>query len=504
MEFAYKECVERIDALRFGVKRHTGPAATYKYMLDGGYEWVGAETMYGTMEPLMSFLRGATLDRGITSLGVHHALQWSSSPEDTPEHVRRYRLALYVSYMQGATEINSEEGLWHLEEYYSHFNRFSNACCEHKEAQKDFYRYIRSHTRRGKFYAPVAVIHGRYDGWHGFGRNSTWGWLDVQDTDAEKSWDLLSVFYPEENLGNSLYFHGFPSDKPLGFYSTTPKGNVDAIPIENRANRFNEYRALAFLGYNKYEKGDFDALLSYVKEGGRLLLTAAHVTITTDYQKILRGELAFEESILPFIDGAPRFEKATVSGCELEVITNLSPSAKVILTTENGLPLIAKIAYGRGEITFFTAKAYPANEAIKPLYENELGKLASEAVASEEIFAEASSGVEFAVYDRDSERDVYFLAVDWYRAPEILRHAKLIIGKNEHEISLPFGVMIKASVSGGFAAYPDSENAEVISVKDGIARLQGTGRVKFTFIKGKESYTKEIDFSSVSYQEFKI
>jgi hypothetical protein len=207
---------------------------------------------------------------------------------------------------------------------------------------------------------------------------------------------------------------------------------------------------------------------------------------------------------LPFIDGAPRFEKATVSGCELEVITNLSPSAKVILTTENGLPLIAKIAYGRGEITFFTAKAYPANEAIKPLYENELGKLASEAVASEEIFAEASSGVEFAVYDRDSERDVYFLAVDWYRAPEILRHAKLIIGKNEHEISLPFGVMIKASVSGGFAAYPDSENAEVISVKDGIARLQGTGRVKFTFIKGKESYTKEIDFSSVSYQEFKI
>ena len=204
MEFAYNECLERINSQRFGVKRHTGPAATFKYMLEGGYEWVGAETMYGTMEPLMSFLRGATLDRNITSLGVHHALQWSSSPEDAPEHVRRYRLALYVSYMQGATEINSEEGLFHLEEYYSNFNRFSKACIEHKEQQKDFYRYVSTHTRRGKFYTPLAIIHGRYDGWHGFGRNSTWGWQGITDTDAEKSWDMLSEFYPESNLGDSL------------------------------------------------------------------------------------------------------------------------------------------------------------------------------------------------------------------------------------------------------------------------------------------------------------
>lgn len=504
MEFAYHECIERINAERFGVKRHTGPSTMFKYMLDGGYEWVGAETMYGTMEPLMAFLRGAAFDRKINSLGVHHALQWSSSPEDAPEHVRRYRLALYVSYMQGATEINSEEGLWHLEEYYSYFNRFSEACREHAKQQKDFYRYISTHTRRGKFYTPIGIIHGRYDGWHGFGRNSTWGWLGVTDTDAEKSWDLLSVFYPESNLGDSLYCHGFPTDKPLGFYSTTPLGNIDAVPIENRASRFEEYKALVFLGYNKFTKEYGDKLLDYVNQGGKLLLTLAHLTKTTDYERLLNGELDFDEDLLSITLGKPNFKKSSLNGKSLELITNLKSDYEVILKTDDGYPLAVKYKIGKGEITLFTAKAYPANPSIKPLYENEIRRLSLSAISSERVYAKADSGVEFSVYERGDERDVYFLAVDWYRAPDIERHAKLIIGASAHDISLPFGVMIKASVFEGFAAYPHCEHGEVISVKDGIARVQGTGRVKFTFINGEESYDKEIDFSSASYLEFKI
>ena len=38
--------------------RHTGPACTFKYMAEAGYSWLGAETMYQTMEPIMGFLRG--------------------------------------------------------------------------------------------------------------------------------------------------------------------------------------------------------------------------------------------------------------------------------------------------------------------------------------------------------------------------------------------------------------------------------------------------------------
>jgi len=504
MEYAYHECVERINTERFGIKRHTGPSTMFKYMLDGGYEWVGAETMYGTMEPLMSFLRGATLDRGIKSCGVHHALQWSSSPEEAPEHVRRYRLALYVSYMQGAVEINSEEGLWHLEEYYSYFNRFSEACKAHAEQQKDFYRYISTHTRRGKFYTPLGIIHGRYDGWHGFGRNSTWGWLNVKDTDAEKSWDLLDVFYPEGNLGDSLYCHGFPTDKPLGFYSSTPLGNIDAIPVEDRSSRFGDYKALAFLGYNKFTKEDGEKLLDYVKRGGKLLLTFAHLTKTTDYSKILNGELDFDADIMSLTLGKPQFKKSSFNASSLELVTNLKPGYDVVFKADDGSALAVKYKIGKGEITLFTAKAYPAHAAIKALYASELRSLSISATDSENIYAKADSGVEFAVYERDSERDIYFLAVDWYRAPEILRHAKLRIEENEFDITLPFGVMIKTSVCDKYAAFPHSENAEVISVKDGMARVQGTGRVKFTFINGKDSYKKEIDFTGLSYQEIKI
>ena len=88
------------------------------------------------------------------------------------------------------------------------------------------------------------------------------------------------------------------------------------------------------------------------------------------------------------------------------------------------------------------------------------------------VWAECPKGVQFTVYDRENgERDVYFLAIDWYKEPSALRYANLIISGNKHKVTFPFGTMIKVSVWLKYAAYPHTENAEVISVKDGIARV---------------------------------
>ena len=505
MKVAHDYTVQRLRELKADdVTRHTGPSVTFKYFYEAGYSWVGAETMYGTLEEIMPFLRGSALANGKGDLGVHHALQWSSSPHDAPEHIRRYRIALYSSYMQGATEINTEEGLWRLEEYFSRFNRFSGACIEHTKAQQDFYRYLKSHTRRGKFYTPMALIHGRYDGFNGFARDAFWGFTGVSDTDAEKSWNLLSTFYPEGTLGDPTYCHNCPTNKPLGFYASTPMGNIDAIPVENSKEIVGNYKALAFMGYNCADDADFAYLYNYVEKGGKLLLTLAHTTSTTNYEDILAGKLEYKENIFAFVNGIPEIAPKAVNGVSVPVLTNLSAGYQTLITTDDGAPLVVKYSVGKGEITLFTASAYPAHTAIEAMYRTALTDLMNEVAGSEQVWAEATQGTQFAAYDRGDETDVYFLAADWYRAPENMRTATLRVGENKHTVSFPFGTMIKASVWQTYGAYPHTESAEVISVKNGVAKLQGAGKVNFTFLCGEKSYEKTVDFTSSPVVEITI
>ena len=159
---------------------------------------------------------------------------------------------------------------------------------------------------------------------------------------------------------------------------------------------------------------------------------------------------------------------------------------------------------GEGEVTLFAVSAYPAHPAVAELYIGELGAHMTEAARTERVWAEATKGTQFALYDRGEEKDVYFLAIDWYRPTQPLRTATLRIGENRHTVSFPFGTMIKASVWEDYAAYPHSEEAEVISVKNGIARIQGTGIVKFTFLNGRNSYEKDIDFTDRPVCEIEI
>ena len=498
MRDGYEYTIERIKTMKNPrAKRHTGPGAVFKYMMDAGYEWVGAETMYSSMEPLLAFLRGASLDRNQNSMGVHHALQWSSSPHDAPEHIRRYRLALYVSYMQGVTEINTEEGLWRLEEYYSYFNRHSETCRAHLCQQQDFYRYISTHTRRGKFYTPLAMIHGRCDGWHSFGSDSSWGFMNYQDTDADKSWHLFRTIYPESRVGNQLYFHNCPTNQPLGYYSSTPICNVDALPIEARVNRFSEYKAIAFMGYNLYSREDMDKLADYVRGGGRLLMTRAHTATTTLYDDIKNNSLLIStDHPLGFTDGEPIFEYECFNGEKIPVCKNIKAPDSVIAYTENNTPLLCSYKLGKGELLLVNAAIYPAHDAIRNLYSEQLTALAEYATEDEAAWVYTNDKVESAVYLReDGSRDIYLIAVDWYADVERMRSATLNAGNYSYEITIPFGVMYKITTDAKTSAYSKTENAEVISVSNGAVTVQGEGVIDFYILSEGKEKTVRVDFS---------
>lgn len=507
MKVAAEEGVKRLSGFLDGGRNvyHTGPSVLFKYFMQAGWERVGAETVYNTMELVQLFLRGVADTYGFKKQGVHHAIQWASAPHDAPEHSRRFRLALYISYMQGATDINTEEGLWHMEEDFAFFNRQSKGCIDHLIQQQDFHRYLASHTRRGHFHTPMAFVHGRYDGFIDFRRDYTWGWFPSGskpqgiNTDAENSWDLMKVFYPQSKPGASIYRHPCPTDKPQGYFTSTPLGNVDALPIEKAPFAEMPYEALAFMGYNYYEKEDFERLEAFVRRGGKLILTMAHMTDTTAYEDIRDRHMNYLETVFSFTDGAPEMVEDSVGGEPVPVCANVKVG-EVLARTDSGRALVSRYRMGEGTVVLFHAGVYPSHPSIRALYEEELRSTMIALADKESSWVRCGEDVQFTLYDDGDVREIYLIAPDWYRAPELLRHAEVRVGTHFYPISFPFGTMIKCMVKGDTMAYPHTESGEVLDISGDKVRVQGEGKVDFTVCTDGKQRTVTVDFTEQNTQ----
>ncbi|MDO9634274.1 MAG: hypothetical protein Q7J05_04415, partial [Paludibacter sp.] len=78
--------------------RHTGPSTMFRYLYQAGYDWLGAEQMYGPENNIMSALRGASRAYYKKSFGSLHAVQWGSFPFTDPKHSKRFFMSLAVAY----------------------------------------------------------------------------------------------------------------------------------------------------------------------------------------------------------------------------------------------------------------------------------------------------------------------------------------------------------------------------------------------------------------------
>ena len=480
-------CVKMLDKSRRAAlaPRHTGPSTAFRCFAKAGYEQIGAELMYGPTELICSFLRGVRDCFGIRRTMAHLAVQWSTSPHDVPERWRRYRLALYICYMQDVDEINTEEGLWHLEEYYSSFDRFSEPCRMHRRQQNDFYSFTRTHERSGRFETPFAFISGRADGWRSFGRDGIWGNPALPAAEPEDSWDLLKIFYPLTNPTGDIYLHPCPTDREVGFYTGTPRGQADALPIESSAELMKNYPCLFFAGYNHAEKEDFARLADYVRGGGVLVLGWPHLSLASERKDVLTlngGYLDCELSrmICGGACAAPVFTEDSKDGHPITAASGLCGDLTVIDRTDSGRPLVVSGRIGSGIVYFINAAQYPADPALFPVYSAVISSLADGVLASRPFGIECGDDVQYAVRRQDDGTvHLYLLAVDWYRDPETKRKAVLRLGQTRYPLELDFGVIYKIVVSSDCekAAWSLDETGEVRKITgEGIlCRGRGNG-----------------------------
>lgn len=441
--------VQNLAAARGTVTRHSGPSMLFRYFFQAGYDYLEAEQMYGPEEVVLSALRGASRAYGRTEYGAHLATQWSSTPHNTPEHAERYWLSLCTCYLQGATQMNIEEGLWRMEKGYVDYDRYSENCLRHLAAHTRFRRFMETHRRRGQLVSRIGLVQGRDDGWCCFSRGNVWQREGAQWAfgSAEKSFDLLTVFYPRSKI--AAVYHCPCSIEPKGWYTGTPYGVADLFPFEGD---FSRYDAVMFMGWHTFQKEDAAKLLAYVRNGGKLLLTRRHLsTAVVRYQATALADV-------------PELSELLGEGWQTAAET-----------------IVRRV--GAGQVVLLAGDGYPADCAEE--YTGIMRRWAEENARREygKGWIEGNDDVNFAAYD-DGEtgvRTIYLLNVRWWnRASSTV---SLHIGDTVAPLCVPFGQIVTVTIAAGRAVTFDQELADVVRMDKAAVTFQSPEAVTLFLLR---------------------
>lgn len=449
--------------------RHTGPSSLFRYFYQAGYEWVGAEQMYGPEETILSALRGASLAYSRPTYGSLHAMQWGSGPFTDPKHSLRLYLSLAVAYMHGSSHINTEEALW-TDEFMN--DRYSPSGKEHLAAQHRVLDFIETHSRRGEFHSNIAVIQGRNDAWKSFGRGSLWSQEGEKwkFNKACESFDLLKVFYPD---------HIIDGCGPEGWFTSTPYGPVDLLPVEAPQDVMNRYKAMIFLGWNTYDKGDFERIRDYVFHGGTLILSAAHINACLQPD---------EKPCFPQDD---------------------APVRELLGEDYRSLMQQTTLNYGKGKVIYFPEALYPAEDKLKAAYIKVMQDIAASTVhpEAENGWIEAAPSVGFTAWQDGERRTLYVLNTDW-QSDEETHPYTFIYGKGKFRLSIARYQLGTIHCAAQLAAAPSSNTTDVLSIvkeSDGwTVRVQTTGPDTVKFMFASNGLEKEVSFSSPGIHVYKL
>ena len=396
-------------------------------------------------------------------------MQWGSGPFTDPKHSLRLYLSLAVAYMHGSSHINTEEALW-TDEFMN--DRYSPSGKEHLAAQHRVLDFIETHSRRGEFHSNIAVIQGRNDAWKSFGRGSLWSQEGEKwkFNKACESFDLLKVFYPD---------HIIDGCGPEGWFTSTPYGPVDLLPVEAPQDVMNRYKAMIFLGWNTYDKGDFERIRDYVFHGGTLILSAAHINACLQPD---------EKPCFPQDD---------------------APVRELLGEDYRSLMQQTTLNYGKGKIIYFPEALYPAEDKLKAAYIKVMQDIAASTVhpEAENGWIEAAPAVGFTAWQDGERRTLYVLNTDW-QSDEETHPYTFIYGKGKFRLSIARYQLGTIHCAAQLAAAPSSNTTDVLSIvkeADGwTVRVQTTGPDTVKFMFASNGLEKEVSFSSPGIHVYKL
>lgn len=470
MEEAEREAVASLkavaDAFRIpGVPVAVGDASggsRYAYM--AGFDVIRHETFVGHSQLLLPNARGAARAFDKTLWGAHIASQHNAQPE-LEYGIRRYYLGVYQPYMMGAGFLFEEDSQF---QYFctDKMVRGDYLPREKNRIMKEFLKYSKTHPRKGRPLVDIAVLQGRfappisglscannggvsgndfenenYPVWAHYG-NGRWSWGYRQ---PEKGLHLL------EQLAPGIFLTPLMQDtiNNRKFFSGSPRGEFDFLPVQASSECMSDYRLLLLLDWHtmRTDGEDYEKLLSYAQKGGTVFLSVPQLTTRTDREFLedmsdlqlygdgdvrtlcgvrvgARGKAQFSDGELcgawqqttPVIfEGIrrPNTDEAEDGPCYLAEI-ELCGAEVVVKDRASGQPLVVRHRVGCGWVYLLCTYAYPGHERLKSLMPTVLDTLLSETAEHHVRLAGDCEDIYFSVWGEDTDPDkLYLLNTDW-------------------------------------------------------------------------------------------
>ena len=458
-------------------------AGGIRYTYLAGVDFVRAETMVGHTQTLLSQVRPVAQTLGDGNWGVHIAIQHHYQPYQAT-HLGQYFLSLMQPWVMGAEVIYEEDCLFNMfkEERMAWDDLLTKG---KRDMTRAFFRFARTHHRKGENVRSIAFLEGRYAApFNGFicdceqdPHYSVWGLFGNDDPtwghgQPEKCRQILDVLMP----GASTQPFRQKFDKRRFFFSGTPYGDFDCVPVEAKAEYFERYRLLLNLGWHTANPEDTGKLKSFVERGG-VLLTGIPQFSTHVKRDFLRDmeELSLDDAALEALCGI-RVEgkgetycgqwncadRAAMEEPELSAMPSDSPDedgpgilAKIeLLGAEvvardsfTGAPMLVRNRLGRGWVYTFTLWAYPGHERFQRFCAAWVENLSRQ--AQKDLYVTDPSGEVFWTVWQDGEQTrLYLLNTDWTE-PGNEKQVTLHFEGREASLTVPEGQLTEVMLSDG-------------------------------------------------------
>lgn len=426
-----------------------------KYNAEAGVTIPTLELMCGSPEQLVSSLRGVARAFDSKMWGTYVAHEWyGGMRHDDLLKRKRLELAYKYAYLSGSCLFCLESGDELIDSYGHRLEYDSEVCEDYRRVLSDMMDYIKKDKRpSGGPRVKLAFVSGLHDAWGGWGGSYAWNQFEGEEWghgEAEYSWRMLSEIGVRRSWDDIANF----GDCDLS--ATAAYGMYDIIPIEASVDKLCRYDYLIFLGWNSMTDGNFDKLCEYVRRGGRLLMSAAHLNrsvkrfgefIMTDNERLEKlfgarftGELFRSNGGVKMnydaVDRNLKYPGTKDHVCDPIYSSGYAEYARFELTSGKATgilsnsyfpdydmpPVMIENRVGEGVATLITSTCYPGNPVLYPLYRTVVREMVSRSnETSANIRVLASDRLRYAVYEGDK---IYLLNTDY----DLPINAKIIYG----------------------------------------------------------------------------
>jgi len=405
------------------------------YNMEVGVDLPFTETPCANPELVLSALRGAARAANAPLWGTYVAHEWYAGMRHFDELKRkRFEMVYKYCYLAGSQLFCLESGIAEIHSYGVKLpaeNEIAKANSEvvYRLAEK----MMADQRPAGGPHARVAFVQGNLDSFGG-GWGGGYAWSQFKDEwaygDAEHAWKIVKEINKKRDWFEPDCYERDGLDVSAG----APEGMFDVIPATASVEAMQRYEALIFVGWNTMTEEIYKKLVAYVKNGGKLFITAAHLNTNParngekkypnggDLSELLGCKLTgkttytglghrfVSESAVPGMHypfpnlqpADPIYSCGNVHYAETEVTDGTVCAMLSDSFLHNEAPLISTViehTLGKGHVVFFAAEDYAGNEAVYPLYRFLVREFIRAAGDTPRVLA--SSEVRYACYADD-------------------------------------------------------------------------------------------------------